>query len=146
MGFKRVTKSNVDQGSVGSIEHSPYSGAERNAEVGNHLKPIPTSDTTWTTNCSTVKGLSKKGYNLAVYNNSSSVGSITLGSDASVTSQAPGAVEALTGNVGIACPANSWTMVACWDKQWVISSASTILVYLIADDSSVVATSNTSST
>lgn len=142
MGSKRVVKNNTDQGSVGSITFSPYSGAERNAEVGSFLIPIPTSSTTWTTKPTAATGLPKQGCSLAIFNNSAIVGSVTLGSDGTVTSQAPGSVD-VNGNAGIPCTPNAWTFIACWNKQWVISSASTILCYIIADDSMVVATSNT---
>ena len=142
MGSKRIVRNNVDSGSIDSTLYNQYSGAERIMEVGQYLLPIPTSSTTWTTKPITATALPKQGYNLAIYNNAAAVGSITLGSDATVTSQLPGNVD-VNGNPGIPCPPASWIYIACWNKQWIITSAATLLVYLIADDSMTVATSNT---
>jgi len=135
--MKRKIQSNQDQGSIESTVFSPYSGAQKNAEVGTHLLPIDDGAGAKTTNATSARGLPAKGRNLAVYNNAGAVGSVTLGSASSVVSQAPGAVNGSTGEVGIPCAPNSWTYIACWDKNWVIASAATLFVFLIADDSTI---------
>jgi len=141
--FKRVIKGQAvqDPSTIAAHTYNEAAGAQKNTEVGRHLMPIQTSSTTWTTDATTARKLPSKGRNLAVYNNAGAVGSITLG-DATYppTSQAPGAVQASTEgrNVGIACPPNDWTYIACGDQDQVIASAATLLVYLIDDPTSVI--------
>jgi len=135
--MKRIVQNNQDPGSIESTIFSPQSGAQKNFDIGPHLIPLDNGAGGKTTNATTARGLPAKGRSLAIYNNSGSVGSITLGSDASVVSQSAGAVNGSTGEVGIPCPPNAWLHVACWDKNWVIASAATLLVFLIADDSTV---------
>ncbi|NJO48122.1 MAG: hypothetical protein HC840_00235 [Leptolyngbyaceae cyanobacterium RM2_2_4] len=129
-----------DPSSIANLTYNEQSGAQKNAEVGRKLLALPDGASGHTTNATTSKKLPKKGANLAVYNNAGAVGSITLGTNTpTLTSQAPGAVLAGTDgqSVGIACPPNDWTYIACGDLDWVIASAATLLVYLIDDATSI---------
>lgn len=133
MENNRKSKKNIDSHTVTSQTFNEKSGAQKNAEVGRHLVPLKSNATTYTTDASTARTLPSKGKNLAVYNNAGAVGSITLGEDATVTSLAVGVTDS-NGHVGIPCKANDWTYIACGEKQSVISSAATLLVFLIDDD------------
>lgn len=134
-----------DPSTIAAHTYNEASGAQKNAEVGRKLRPLNSGATTWTTDATTVRTLPSKGRNLAVYNNAGAVGSITLGFSANTgteltpVSQAPGAVQANTAgqNVGIACAPNDWTYIACGDQDQVVSSAATLLVYLIEDATSI---------
>lgn len=141
--FKRVLNGAMvqDPSTIAAHTYNEASGAQKNAEVGRHLMPLKINATTWSTQAnSAAVVLPGRGKNLAVYNNAGAVGSVTLGDDQyPPTSQAPGAVQASTEgrNVGIACPPNEWTYIACGDQNQVITSAATLLVYLIDDETSV---------
>lgn len=134
---KRLVKINIDSHSIENQSYNEEAGAQKNMEVGRRLLPLDDGVGGKTCDASTARGLPSKGKCLAIYNNSSSLASITLGVDATVTSKASGAVDATSKEAGVACKPNDWTFVACYDKQWVISSASTVLVYLISDRSEV---------
>lgn len=123
-----------DPSIIENLTYNPQAGARKVAEVGRQLLPIPLSGTTWTTTPTAATALPSLGRNLAVYNNSSSVGTITLGTSSAVTSLGVGAINAV-GQAGIPCMPNSWTYIACGMQQWVISSASTLIVFLIGDTS-----------
>jgi len=128
-----------DPANIHNLEYSNAAGSQKVSEVGRSLLPlqyISGGVVTYTTDASTSRKLDSPGKNLAIYNNSGSVGSVTV-SLASRTSLAAGAVDATTGDVGIACQPNAWTYVACSSKSWVITSASTLLTYLIEDETSI---------
>lgn len=119
---------------IAAIEYNPAAGAEKVLIVGPRLIPIPvvTAGTPgWTTNASTTVALPSLGLNLAIYNNSGAAGSVTTG-DIGVTSLAIGAVDA-NGNTGVACPPNAYTYVSMGAHQYVVTSASTLIVYIIED-------------
>lgn len=126
-----------DPSMLDSLIYNEASGARKSIPVGPHLLPLPDGAGGYTTNATTALILPSAGKSLAVYNNAGAVGSITLGEDNTVTSQAPGAVQSGTQHVGIACPANAWTYISSGNQNWVIASAATLLVYLIDDDSSI---------
>ena len=128
-----VGKQVQDHHSIPAVEYNMPAGAKKVAEVGRRLLPIPTGAGTWTTNITTATGLPAMGKNLAVYNNSGSVGSVTVGNDNTVVSAVAGSVDA-NGNASIPCPPNAWTYIACGPQQWVVGSAATLLAYLIDDD------------
>lgn len=135
--FKRIFGKVQDPSAIANHTYNQAAGAQKNMEVGRHLRPLNIDATTFTTDATTLRILPSKGKNLAVYNNAGAVGSVTLGSATYVpTSQAPGAIQASTEgqNVGIACKPNDWTYIACGEQDRVISSAATLLVYLIDDD------------
>lgn len=134
---KRLVQSNIDTHSIENQSYNQEAGAQKNMEVGRRLLPLDNGAGGKTCDASTARGLPAKGKCLAVYNNAGTVGSITLGTDATVASKSAGAVDATSGEAGVACKPNDWTYIACFDKQWVIASANTLFVYLILDGSSV---------
>lgn len=134
---KRKVKNNIDVASIDNQVYNERAGAQKNTEVGSHLQPLNAGTATATTNATTAVSI-PKGRNLAVYNNAAAVGAITLGTEAAVAALAPGVVDSVgAGHVGIPCAPNAWTYIACWDKTFVRATASTLLVFVIADDSDV---------
>lgn len=115
---------------VDSIEYNPASGGCKSLRVGPKLIPIPVSGG-WTTDASSGLILPALGLTLYIYNNSGSVGSVTV-SPATTTAQAVGAVD-VSGNVGIACPPNAYSHVSMGYNQYIITSASTLIVYIVED-------------
>lgn len=126
----------VDPSAISNNEYNDASGAQKQVDVGPKLTGIPTGAGP-TTNATTVRALPQIGRSVAVYNNAGAVGAITFGKDATVTAQAPGAIDA-NGNPGIPCPPNAWTHLSAGDCQFVIASAATLLVFVIEDDTSLV--------
>ena len=120
-----------DPSSIDSITYNYPSGGNKNMSVGPHLLPIP-AGATWITDVSTVTGLPAMGLNLAVYNKSGTVASLTIGNSPSLASLALGVVDA-SGNVGVACPPNAWTYLSTGANQWIISSSNNLVVYIIED-------------
>ena len=59
------------------------------------------------------------------------VGSITAGTG-TLTALAVGATDA-NGNVGVACPPNAWSYLSMGYNRQIITSAATLLVYIIED-------------
>lgn len=126
-----------DLSTIGNNVYNEAAGAEKNTDVGRHLKPLQTNATTWSTDASTVVKLPSQGRNLAIYNSDTVVHAVTLGDTTyPPTAQAAGAVQAATNgqNVGIPCPAGQWTYIACGDQDQVITDSNTLLVFLIDDD------------
>lgn len=121
---------------VESIEYNPASGAQKSLLVGPRLLPIPLSSTSWTTDASTKRALPLLGSNIAIYNNSGTVASIVIG-NSSITTLAPGVTDA-SGNVGVALPPNSWTNLSMSNNQYIITSASTALVYIVEDPTRII--------
>jgi hypothetical protein len=113
-----------------AIEYNPASGGQKSLAVGPRLLPVQIAGG-WTTNASAGLILPSLGLCLAIYNNSGSAGSVVI-SPASAASLAIGAVDA-SGNVGVACPANAWTYISTGNNQYIITSASTLIVYIIED-------------
>lgn len=115
-----------------SIEYNPASGACKSLKIGPRLLPISNGAASWTTNATTALALPWPGATLYIYNNAATAGSVTVGQSAAVTSQAIGAVDA-NGNVGVACPPYSYTYLSMGNNQWIISSAATLIVYMVED-------------
>lgn len=136
MAKQRINQSNQDQSSIDSMLFNPQAGAQKNMEVGRHLLPLKSSGTAFTTDATTARALSSKGKCIAVYNNAGAIGAVTLGDDAAMAALAAGVCDA-SGNVGIPCAAGQWTYIACYDRQFVKSTAATLLVFEIADDTSI---------
>jgi hypothetical protein len=128
-----------DPSSIQSLIYNLQVGAQKNMDMGHHLIPIFTGGS-YTTNVTTATAIPRRGITLAVYNNSGSVGSITLGMDNSIAALAVGATDT-NGNVGIACKPNDWTYIATYDKHFVRASASTLIVYVVEDDSYIISQS-----
>jgi hypothetical protein len=133
--MERKSKVNVDPGQIVNHSYNQAAGAQKNIEVGKHLVPLKSDATTYTTDASTARALPSKGRNLAIYNNAGTVGVVTLGDSAGMAALTIGATDA-DGNVGIPCKPNDWTYIACNEKQFVKTSAATLFVFLIEDDTS----------
>lgn len=127
----------VDSHSIESLGYNLSAGGFKNVNVGPKLKPLQSDATTYTTNATTAIDLGQRGKMLAVYNNAGAVGSVTT-SDVAIANLGPGVTDA-SGRVGVACPPNAWTYIAMGDDVFVIASAATLLVYLIEDDSYLLA-------
>lgn len=128
-----------DPSSIENLTFNAPAGAKKVTEVGRHLQAVPYNNAgtiAYTTNLTTARPLPTAGKNIAVYNNSNTLGSITLGEDGTITVLASGVTDA-AGHVGIPCAPNSWTYIACGSQQWVIASAATLLVYMVHDFTSV---------
>jgi hypothetical protein len=128
-----------DPNQIEAVQYNPASGGKKVLAVGPRLLPIPivsAGTPTWTTNASgTAVGLPTLGANLAIYNNTGTAGSVTIG-DIGITSLAIGAVDA-NGNTGVACPANSYTYISMGNHRYVITSAATLIVYIIEDPTQI---------
>ena len=128
-----------DLGAIGNLTYNQAAGATKVADFGRHLLPLvtPGVGTGYTTNVSSAAfPLPGAGRNLAVYNNSGTIASITFGMDNTVASLSAGTTDS-SGRVGLACMPNAWSYFAAGYSSWVISSASTVLVYLINDNTSI---------
>lgn len=127
-----------DQASIANFQYNQASGAQKTTEVGRHLLPLPTPGTgvgyTTIVNAAPFP-LPGAGRNLAVFNSTATTGTITFGSANTVTSLAVGIADA-SGNVGLPCPAG-WSYFAAGYSNWVISSAATLFVFLINDNTSI---------
>jgi hypothetical protein len=119
-----------DPSQIKAVEYNPASGGQKSLIVGPRLLPIPIA-AGWTTTPTSTTALPYLGANIAVYNNSAAVGSIVIGGSTIVT-LAPGVVDG-SGNVGVACPPNAWTYLSMSNNQYVVTSAATLLVYLMED-------------
>lgn len=119
---------------IGNLTFNKASGGQKNMAVGPHLKPLidDASIPSYTTNASTVRAV-RKGAVLAIYNNSGTVGSVTLGADNTVGALAVGATDS-DGNVGVACKTNDWTLISVYDKNFIITNSASLLVYIVEDD------------
>lgn len=128
-----------DPSAIHNLEYNNAAGSKKVSEVGRHLLPIPyvsVGVVVYTTDASTKRILPSLGRCLAVYNNAGAVGSVTLGETSAIVSLAAGVTDA-SGHVGIPCTPNAWTYIACNEQQWVITSAATLMVFIIDDDSDV---------
>lgn len=124
---------------IESIEYNPASGAQKSLIVGPRLLPIPVvaaGVASTTTNAAAGLILPILGASLAIYNNSGTAGSVTI-SPASALSLAIGVTDA-AGNVGVACPPNSYTYLAAGNNQYIITSAATLIVYIIQDPTRII--------
>jgi hypothetical protein len=125
------TKQLQDGMSIEAVQNNPPSGGRKSLTVGPRLLPIPAPAGTWTVTPTTLTPLPKLGLNIAIYNNSGSVGTIVIGGNA-ITTLTPGQIDS-SGNVGVPCPPNAWSYLSMGYNQYVITSASTLLVYIMED-------------
>lgn len=128
-----------DPATIHNLEYNNAAGSQKVSEVGRRLLPlkfISGGAVAYTTDASTKRVLDSPGKLLAVYNNANAVGSITLNESTAIVSLAAGATDS-SGHVGIPCAPNAWTYIACDKSNWVISSAATLLVFLIDDETSI---------
>lgn len=124
-----------DPNQIKAIEYNPASGGQKSLIVGPRFLPIPivtAGAQAYKTNVTSATALPYLGAILAVYNNAATAGSVTVGQDSTVTSQAIG-VSDTAGNVGVACAPNAYTYVSMGSNQWIIGSAATLIVYIIED-------------
>ena len=129
-----------DPSNIDALEFNPQAGSRKVSEVGRALIPlkyISAGSVAYTTDASTARRLDFPGKCLAVYNNSATLGSITLGTGDSAPLLLAAGVTDVNGNVGIPCAPNSWTYIACNLNNWVISNASTTMVFLIDDETNI---------
>lgn len=129
----------LDPAIIHNIEHNNAAGSKKVSEVGRHLLPIPFVNAgviAYKTDVSTLTRLPAAGKNLAVYNNSTTVAAITTGPNNTLTALASGVTNS-TGQVGIPCMPNAWTYIAAGADVYVISSAATLLTFLIDDPTTV---------
>lgn len=126
-----------DPSAIAVNEYSNASGAKKVTEVGRHLLPLATPGVGngYTTTPTSAYPLPSAGKNLAVFNSTATTGSITFGSDNTVTALAAGTTDS-SGRVGLPCP-QGWSYFSSGYSNWVISSASTLYVFLINDESSI---------
>lgn len=128
-----------DMGAIANFVYNQAAGADKVAEVGRHLLPLPTPGVGvgYTTDVSgAAYPLPGAGKNLAVYNNSSAVEAVTFGMDGTVTALASGVADT-NGNVGLPCMPNAWSYFASGYNSWVISESSDLMVFLINDNTSI---------
>lgn len=140
MPSRKHTRMNFDPASNSNNTYSDYSGGVKISDVGHRLIPIPTADGVGTTNASSAINVGK-GVSLAIYNNAGAAASVTTG-PSSVTSLAIGvsvaaATPQIAQSVGIPCKPNDWTYINTYDHTHVVTSAATLLVYIIQDDTAV---------
>src|ERR1700733_9550142 len=113
-----------DTASIANYVYNQAAGADKVAEVGRHLLPLPTPGTgvgyTTIVNAAPFP-LPGAGRNLAVFNSTATTGTITFGSASTVASLAVGIADS-SGNVGLPCP-QGWSYFAAGYSNWVISSA-----------------------
>jgi hypothetical protein len=126
-----------DPSIIANLEYNPMAGSVKTSEVGRRLIPIRLANGTFTTDASTLRTMPVLGVNLAIYNNSGTIATVTLGKTSAVASLAAGVTDA-AGDVGVPLMPNSWTYLACGMNQFVITSASTALVFIIEDLSYIV--------
>lgn len=130
-----------DPSIVDLLMYNEKSGARKSINVGQTLIPLGDGAGGFTTNASTApRILPSAGRNLAIYNNAGAVGAVTVG-DNTMTAQAPGAVQVSGSNVfvGVPCPPNAWTYLSAAQWNYVAATAATLLVFLIDDDTYIVA-------
>jgi len=123
---KRVRKSGgqIDQGSIGAIEHSLQAGAHKTIPAG-------WSRTSYLGDTSTAKAI-LKGTNVAIYNNS--------GSTAFVSFYPAGSAVAANATAGVPVPPNNYVYLNSGDNDFIISSAATVLAYTMQDETNYVTT------
>lgn len=136
----------LDSGAVANTGFNEAAGVHKVAQAGLKLKPLPLTATTFTTDASTARKFPDKGMAIAIYNNAAAVGSFRLSKAAAPASLAPGATDPGTdpavagfGEVGVPVPANSWFYTNSYDAATIITSAATMLVFLVEDESRITA-------
>lgn len=125
----------VDPSSVATNTYNDAVGAQKNMDFGHHLLPIAAGGV-YTTDATAAKAV-EKGKTLAIYNNSGTLESVTLGDTSGMAALAVGVTD-VNGNVGIPCKANDWTYIATYDRQFVRTSSANLLVFVVKDETNVV--------
>lgn len=128
-----------DPGAISNLTYNNAAGSDKVSEVGRCLIPFPVPGTGngYTADLSGgAYALPGAGKNIAVYNSTGTVGSVTFGSTSSLASLGAGVTNS-SGNVGLPCMPNSWSYFAAGYNNYIISSGSTLMVFLIVDDTSI---------
>lgn len=126
-----INKRSDDPSSIQSQSWNMQVGAQKNMEMGHHLIPIPLA-TGFTTAATTIRAV-PKGVTLAIYNPTGTAISARVSADSAAAALAIGVVDAVTGDVGVAVPPNSYLYLATFDKSYIITGAGAI-TYIVADD------------
>jgi hypothetical protein len=126
-----------DTGSITDLTYNEQAGARKSVRVGPALAPINDGTGGLTTDASSIRSL-KLGSNLAIYNDSGSVGSVRFSNDLLAAALLPGAVDAPTGDVGIVCKPNDWTYLSNYDKRYIVADSSNLIIYLEIDDTKII--------
>lgn len=141
--IRQVQGGNVNQydpSSIAGMEFNPPAGSQKVSEVGRSLLPlkyISGGVLTYTTDASTARILDAPGLCLAIYNNSGTLGSVTLGTGNTAPTLLAAGVTNSSGQVGIPCQPNTWTYIACGKNNWVITNASTLITLWIEDHTAI---------
>lgn len=121
-----------DPANINNLTYNEASGSFKSIEVGPFFKPIRIGASSYTTDATTARAV-RKGAIIAVYNNSGAVGAITCGDSSAMTALAAGATDS-SGNVGIPCAPNTWTYIATNEKQFIRTTAATLLTFIVEDE------------
>jgi hypothetical protein len=130
---KRVSQNSsvMDSGAIAAAAFNAYSGADKVVMSGPDFKKISTNNFTSGQTANAAGIPVKVGGILWLYNNSGSVAWFVLSTDAAV-----GAPSSFS--TGIPLAANSWFQVACGENSIVRTSAATVGVYIMNDDTTLV--------
>jgi hypothetical protein len=132
--IRQITNRGVhDNLAIGALMFNKASGGQKNLPVGPHLKPLFIAPSTYTTNATSPRTV-KMGTQLAIYNSTGSVNTITLAAPG-VTPVALGiGITDANGNVGIPCAGNSWSYISVYDKPNFIANSASLHVFVVEDD------------
>jgi hypothetical protein len=123
----------LDTNQINNLGFNEISGAAKNTDIGKHLIPLNDGAGGFTTDATAYKILPAMGKSVAIYNNSAAVQSVTLGESTAIVSLGVGVTDA-SGHVGIPCKPSDWTIIACGESQYIITSSADLLVFLIDDN------------
>lgn len=127
----RVNKpgSSMDAGSLVSTQSNPYSGAQKVLEAGPDFQKQ--SGNAFVSGQDASAGISVAPWSMMwLYNNASAVAWVAL-STAAIGS-APSNFA-----TGIPLPPNAWTLLASGENSFIRTSAATVGLYLVNDDTNV---------
>jgi hypothetical protein len=130
--LRRRANTNFDSGSVDYSYNDP-AGAIKVVPAGPFLRPLDSS--TLTCDASTKTKMSLRGVMLAIYNNDTSVHSITIG-DSTITALGAGVIGGTF--VGIPCVPNQYTYVNTYIYDYIITDSNKLLVFIVEDDTKMI--------
>jgi hypothetical protein len=130
----------LDSGTIANIGFNEAAGVHKVAQAGLKLKPLPLTGTTFTTDASTIRKI-QPGSTLALFNNNTTVAAFRLSKKEDAAALAAGAVDNTAGDgfgdVGVPVAAGAWHYTNAVDCDNIITSAATLLVFLVEDESRV---------
>lgn len=121
-----------DPVNIANINYNEASGGTKNMQVGPFLKPIKLGAGSYTTDATTARSV-RKGTALAIYNHSGTAQAITCGDSSAMAALAHGVTDA-NGNVGIPCLPHGWTYLNTYEKQFIRTNSSNLMVFIIEDE------------